>query len=485
MSVFGFRFDNTYNCLPDNLFSVEAPESVKAPELVILNKALASQMGLDFSGSDEKALAEMFGGNTMPDGAEPLAQAYAGHQFGHFNILGDGRAILWGEHLGPDERRYDIQYKGSGRTPYSRRGDGRASLGPMLREYIISEAMHALGIPTTRSLAVVTTGEKVYRQTPLPGAILTRVAASHIRVGTFEYTAYQREPKLVQTLVDYTIQRHYPELQEAENRALALFKAVSERQAELMTHWMRVGFIHGVMNTDNALLSGETIDYGPCAFMDPYAPDTVFSSIDYEGRYAYKNQPLIAQWNLARLVETLIQLFHEDLDTAIEMAQKGVEEFGPLYQQKWLSMMRKKLGLFGEEDEDKALVEELLEWMHQNRADYTNTFRALKTELLPDGIEFQTAAFQKWHTQWDKRRKRHNGDLQASLELMRVNNPAVIPRNHKVEQALNAASDKGDFQPLHALLEALERPYEERPELAPFQLPPLPEERVCQTFCGT
>jgi len=484
MTGSGFNFDNTYIRLPKAFYTELSPVPVRQPEMVIFNAPLATNMGLDFSGISTDVKAALFSGNIMPEGSEPLAQAYAGHQFGHFTMLGDGRAIVWGEHITPSGQRLDIQFKGSGPTPYSRGADGRAVLGPMLREYIISEAMHALNIPTTRSLAVVTNGEKVYRETGLPGAILTRIASSHIRVGTFEYAALQQDKGIIQTLVDYTIDRHYPWIKEEHNKTLSLLKAVIEKQADLITHWMRVGFIHGVMNTDNMTLSGETIDYGPCAFMDAYDPRTVFSSIDHMGRYAYANQPDIAQWNLARLAETMLPLLDDEIEKAADTIEEVVNGFGALYKDKWLSMMRAKLGLFGARAEDESLITDLLDWMQRAGADYTNTFRHLTEEKPPQGKPYNDKTFKEWYTRWQAQLAKNTKPLKSSLSLMRANNPAVIPRNHKVEQVLDAAAN-GDLKPLKDLLTALQEPYKNRSDLKPYQSPPKQDERVYQTFCGT
>ena len=484
MAGSGFNFDNTYIHLPKAFYTELSPVPVRKPEMVTFNAPLASDMGLDFSGISTDVKAALFSGNIMPEGSEPLAQAYAGHQFGHFTMLGDGRAIVWGEHITPSGQRLDIQFKGSGPTPYSRGADGRAVLGPMLREYIISEAMHALNIPTTRSLAVVTNGEKVYRETGLPGAILTRIASSHIRVGTFEYAALQQDKGIIQTLVDYTIDRHYPWIKEEQNKTLSLLKAVMEKQADLITHWMRVGFIHGVMNTDNMTLSGETIDYGPCAFMDAYDPRTVFSSIDHMGRYAYANQPDIAQWNLARLAETMLPLLDDEIEKAADTTEEAVNGFGALYKDKWLSMMRAKLGLFGARAEDESLITDLLDWMQRAGADYTNTFRHLTEEKPPQGKPYNDKTFKEWYTRWQAQLAKNTKPLKSSLSLMRANNPAVIPRNQKVEQVLGAATN-GDLKPLKDLLTALQEPYKNRSDLKPYQSPPKQDERVYQTFCGT
>ena len=484
MTSFGFKFDNTYLQLPKVFYTKLLPAPVPKPEMVILNTPLATDLGLNFSDISTDEQAVLFAGNQMPEEAEPFAQAYAGHQFGHFTMLGDGRAIVWGEHITPSGQRLDIQFKGSGPTPYSRGADGRAVLGPMLREYIISEAMHALNIPTTRSLAVVTNGEKVYRETGLPGAILTRIASSHIRVGTFEYAALQQDKGIIQTLVNYTIDRHYPWIKEEQNKTLSLLKAVIEKQADLITHWMRVGFIHGVMNTDNMTLSGETIDYGPCAFMDAYDPRTVFSSIDHMGRYAYANQPDIAQWNLARLAETMLPLLDDEIEKAADTTEEAVNGFGTLYKDKWLSMMRAKLGLFDKREGDESLIIDLLDWMQRAGADYTNTFLYLTEDNLPQGKPYNDSSFKEWYTRWQVQLAKNTKPLKSSLTLMRANNPSVIPRNHKMEQVLEDATS-GDLKPLNDFLTALENPYKNRPDLKPYQSPPKQEERVYQTFCGT
>ena len=479
-----FRLESTYAELPPVFFNKLSPTPVSQPNLVIFNDKLTDEIGLNLSTMDEKDLIKLLSGNLIPDGVEPFAQAYAAHQFGNFTMLGDGRAIVLGEHITPSGGRFDIQLKGSGRTPYSRGGDGRAALGPMLREYIISEAMHSLGIPTTRSLAVVTTGERVYREDELTGAILTRIAGSHIRVGTFEFAALQRDKAVSRALLDYLINRHFPTIREDKNPALSLLNEVIQQQAELITHWMRVGFIHGVMNTDNMALSGETIDYGPCAFMDRFAPDTVFSSIDYRGRYAYTNQPHIAQRNLVRLAEAILPLIDEDREKAIEMAEDALNAFESIYKNKWLTMMCSKLGLSEINEINEKLVTDLLDLMHKNQADYTNTFLDLTEKTLPESKLFKTEEFKSWQIRWHKQIKLEDQDLESCHSLMRSVNPAVIPRNHKVEEVLTA-SEQGDFKPLHNLLEAVENPYQNRESLAPFQLPPRPEERVLQTFCGT
>ena len=517
-----WNFDNTYTRLPACFFTRQAPVPVAAPKMIIFNDALAESLGAP---QDLQALA----GNSIPAGAQPLAQAYMGHQFGHLNMLGDGRAILLGEQMTPNGRRFDIQLKGSGRTPYSRGGDGRAALGPMLREYIISEAMHGLGIPTTRSLAVVATGEKVLRERELPGAILTRVAASHIRVGTFEYAA-RIGTDAVRVLADYTIERHFvgdvhrrtkcvrrPSVpgrdvvpRDAEDcipyeKYLALLREVISRQASLIAKWQLVGFIHGVMNTDNMAISGETIDYGPCAFMDAYNPDTVFSSIDREGRYAYKNQPQMAVWNLARFAETLLPLLHENEKTTVEIATAEIENFMPQYRSHWLTGMRAKLGLAGENPGDESLIADLLALMEKHGLDYTNTFRELTLGEVNPVLHDWAKHWQSHcgHTVGDvpprvpgsdvcprdaQGRVPHEntkpvGTIFVPTETMQKSNPAVIPRNHRVEEALQAA-ENGDLSVMHNLLLALKNPYAYTQQQQEYAQPPAISCRY-KTFCGT
>ena len=484
MTDYGFNFDNSYLNLPKVFYSELSPTPVCKPELVIFNTHVAKNMGLNFSGTNTEIKAALFSGNNIPKGAQPFAQAYAGHQFGNLTILGDGRAIVCGEHITPSGQRLDIQFKGSGPTPYSRGADGRAALGPMLREYIMSEAMHALNIPTTRSLAVVTNGEKVYREEALPGAILTRISSSHIRVGTFEYAALQNDKKTVRALVDYTIKRHYQWINKEQNKPLSLLKAVIEKQVDLIIHWMRVGFIHGVMNTDNMTLSGETIDYGPCAFMDAYDPKTVFSSIDYRGRYAYGNQPRIAQWNLARLGEVILPLLDEEPKNSREMIEEALNDFGLQYEEKWLSMMRSKLGLFDEQEGDESLITDLLDWMQRTGADYTNTFIFLTEDNLPQDKPYNDNFFKQWHARWKVQLAKNAKPSKSSFNLMRSNNPSIIPRNHQMEQVLKDANS-GDLKPLKNFLIALKEPYEDCSDLKSYQSPPKEGERVCQTFCGT
>ncbi|APB72478.1 YdiU family protein [Paenibacillus polymyxa] len=481
----GWNFDNSYSRLPESLFTKLNLTPVRSPKLIILNHPLAASLGLNGMALQRNDGVAELAGNQVPEGATPLAQAYAGHQFGHFNMLGDGRALLLGEQITPLGERVDIQLKGSGRTPYSRGGDGRAALGPMLREYIISEAMHALGIATTRSLAVVSTGESIIRETEQPGAILTRVAGSHLRVGTFQYVSAWGTSQDLRALADYTLERHYPEVANDKNRYLSLLQEVIKRQAELIAKWQLVGFIHGVMNTDNMTLSGETIDYGPCAFMDTYNPETVFSSIDRQGRYAYANQPHIAAWNLARFAETLLPLLHDNREQAVTLAEHAISDFVKMFHHHWLAGMRAKLGIFNEEQEDESLIEELLSIMQKHRADYTNTFRALTLNKLEDTVLFSTAEFTQWHEQWQARLGRQQESQASSYQLMRSSNPAIIPRNHRVEEALEAAVEREDYRVMEQLLEVLSNPYAYSTEQEIYST--LPEESTCpyRTFCGT
>ena len=478
----GWHFDNTYSKLSNTFKENIKPTPVHDPELVILNEELASTLNLDFSKTDKKKLAEIFSGNSIPEETTTIAQAYAGHQFGHFTMLGDGRAVLLGEHLVNNDNRFDIQFKGSGRTSFSRGGDGRAALGPMLREYIISEAIHSLNIPTTRSLAVVKTGEKVVRENLLQGAILTRVASSHLRVGTFQYIAATQNIENLNTLVDYTINRHYPEIKTSNSKALDLLNLVMEKQCQLVINWMRVGFIHGVMNTDNMAISGETIDYGPCAFMDHYDPKTVFSSIDKFGRYAFSNQPPITKWNLARFAECLIPLIDKNEDTAIKLATDLIDNFQNIYEDKWLNMMRDKLGLFGEDKNDKKLINDLFNWMEKNKADYTNTFCNLM-DINSDEI-YKNNDFIDWKNEWKKRSELNNSTKEKQSKLMKSNNPIVIPRNHKVEEAL-AEADKGSLDKMKKLLAILKNPYDNQNNIEEYQTPAPSSNKKYQTFCGT
>ena len=480
----GWRLENSYGQLP-KLFQVAvAPTPVRAPRLVVLNRPLAESLGLDADVLAGDVGAAIFAGNRLPPGAIPLAQAYAGHQYGHFTTLGDGRAILLGEQITPRGERFDIQLKGAGPTPFSRRGDGRAALGPMLREYIISEAMQALGIPTTRSLAVAATGEQVWRQEQLPGAVLTRVAASHIRVGTFEWAAARGDEASLRALVEYTLRRHFPERMHAENQPLALLEGVIERQAALIAQWLLVGFVHGVMNTDNMALSGETIDYGPCAFIDAYDPGTVFSSIDENGRYAYGNQPSIAQWNLTRLAETLVPVLHREENAALALATEAIERFGPRFQHHWLTGMRRKLGLFTNESDDATLVDGLLTWMQKAKADFTLTFAAL-TDVSPADEGFATdAGFLQWSERWQARLRRQPQSQVESENLRRAHNPSFIPRNHLVEAAL-AEAEQGNLSVMERLVEVLSAPYDHGQNAPEYRLPAPTGAGHYQTFCGT
>lgn len=482
----GWNFDTTYATLPSSFYTKLNLNPVPSPKLVMLNEPLAKSLGLKVPLLKDDDNVMVLAGNTLPEGAEPLAQAYAGHQFGHFTMLGDGRALLLGEQITPQGGRYDVQLKGSGKTPYSRGGDGRAALGPMLREYIISEAMFALGIPTTRSLAVVTTGEQILRESLLPGAILTRIAASHIRVGTFQYVSQWGTVEDLRTLAEYTLKRHYrQDGDQNENPYLVLLQEVVKRQASLLAQWQQVGFIHGVMNTDNMTISGETIDYGPCAFMDTYDPETVFSSIDRQGRYAYRNQPYMAGWNLARFAETLLPLLSAKEEEAIKLAEDEVSKFFELFNRNWLIGMRAKLGLFNEEPEDESLIKDLLDLMEQHQADYSNTFLALTFNNPKDSPLFNSTEFDQWKEQWQARIDRQQESKESSHQLMRNSNPAVIPRNHRVEAALKAAVEEEDYSVLKRLLEALSKPYAHLSEQVEYSTPPEPSSCAYRTFCGT
>lgn len=482
-----WQLDNSYSRLPETFYARLQPTPVKAPRLIALNLPLAAELGLKVDEAD----VDIFAGNRLPAGAEPMALAYAGHQFGNFvPQLGDGRAALLGEVQDRAGRRRDIQLKGSGPTPFSRNGDGRAALGPVLREYLVSEAMHALGIPTTRALAAVSTGEPVYRESVLPGAILTRVAASHVRVGTFQYFAARRDLAAVRELADYVIDRHHAAAADSAAPYLSLLAAVIRVQAELVSRWMQVGFIHGVMNTDNTTVSGETIDYGPCAFLDDYAPETVFSSIDRAGRYAFANQPPMVKWNLARLAETLLPLIHADQDTAVTLATDTLNQFDDLFRSHWLGGMSAKLGLETAEAADAGLVQGLLDVMAAGGADYTNTFRSLSDAALdPAALTLlrkqfgQPAAFDAWAARWTLRLTREHRSSEARAAAMYARNPAVIPRNHLLERVL-AAADHDDPAPFKALLDVLQNPFE-MPGAAEFTTPPEDRERVRATFCGT
>jgi uncharacterized protein YdiU (UPF0061 family) len=485
-------FSNSYARLPERFFARLDPTPVAKPRLIALNRPLAQDLGLDIDAIDGEALAQILGGNIMPGGAEPISMAYAGHQFGTFvPQLGDGRAILIGEVFDRCGVRRDIQLKGAGRTPFSRRGDGRAALGPVLREYLVSEAMHALGIPATRALAAVTTGELVFRDGPLPGAIFTRVAASHVRVGTFQYFAARGDDEAVRRLADYVLDRHYPSTKEAEQPYLALLQVVARRQAALVARWMQVGFVHGVMNTDNMAVSGETIDFGPCAFIEAYDPAAVFSSIDELGRYAFGNQARAAQWNIARFAETLLPLIDPDPKRAIELAQAVISAFPTWYESEWIAGMRSKLGLSLAQEGDQELIRGLLDAMHANQADFTLTFRRMcdaaadGDDVGPRALFADPGAYDRWAALWCSRLQSEPGSPAERVQAMRRVNPAVIPRNHRVEQALGAAVEREDFAPFFELLAVLSRPYEEQGAYLAYAAPAQPGERVLQTFCGT
>jgi uncharacterized protein YdiU (UPF0061 family) len=495
LPITGWKFCNSYAALPARFFARLDPVAVADPRLIKFNGALATELGLEWQSLDEATLAAIFSGNAVPVGADPVATAYAGHQFGQFvPQLGDGRALLLGEVIGRDGTRRDIQLKGTGRTPFSRSGDGRAALGPVLREYLVSESMHSLGIATTRSLAAVTTGEPVFRGARLPGAVVTRVAASHVRVGTFEYFAARGDAEAVRCLADYVIDRHYPELKSADRPYVELLAAVVRRQAALIAGWMGVGFIHGVMNTDNTAISGETIDFGPCAFMDGYDPATVFSSIDSYGRYSYGNQPAVAQWNMARFAETLLTLIDSDTQRAVDIASPVVNSFHEHFEACWIAGLRRKIGLVTSEEGDSACVGELLDLMQRTGADYTLTFRR-----LCDAAAATTAAataeailgasppieLAQWIGGWRSRLERDPQAPGDRARAMRSVNPAYIPRNHRVEAVLAAATEREDFGPFEEMLQVLSRPYEQQPGRESYLAPPLPSERVLQTFCGT
>lgn len=488
-----FRFDNSYARLPDRFFARLSPTAVAAPRLVRLNTALARHLRLDADWLASPEGVAVLAGNRVPVGSEPLAAAYAGHQFGTFvPQLGDGRAILLGEVIDRDGVRRDIQLKGAGPTPYSRRGDGRAALGPVLREFIVSEAMAALGIPTTRALAAVTTGETVWRETALPGAVLTRVAASHIRVGTFQFFAARRDVEALRHLADHVIARHYPEAADAANRYRALLDRVIARQAALVASWLMVGFIHGVMNTDNMSVAGETIDYGPCAFMDSYHPGTVFSSIDSVGRYAYANQPGIAQWNLVRLAETLLPLLADDQDAAVKQAQEAIDAFPAAFETAYAAGLARKLGVFASRPDDLPLAQDLLDRMAQNGVDFTLAFRRLcEAAAHPDGdagvrsLFADPASFDEWAGRWRLRLAEDGHEPAERAAAMRAANPAFIPRNHRVEEAIAAAVNDGNFSPFETLLTVLSTPHRDQAEFARYADPPRPDEVVHQTFCGT
>ena len=479
------KLENTYLTLPEEFYSKQLPSKVPSPQLVVWNNSLASELGLDLDFFKQDQGILVLAGNKIIEGTTPIAQAYAGHQFGYFTMLGDGRAILLGECVTSKGERFDIQLKGSGRTPYSRGGDGKATLGPMLREYIISEAMKGLGIPTTRSLAVVTSGERILRETALPGAILVRIAKSHIRVGTFEYANRMLDKEALKSLADYTLNRHYQEGRTKEQPYVYLLQEVVKQQAKLLVKWQLVGFIHGVMNTDNMTISGETIDYGPCAFMNRYNPETVFSSIDTSGRYSYQNQPKMASWNLARFAEALLPLLADEQEAAIKIAQNEIDQFSTIYHKLWIKEMGKKLGLFHADEGDEKLMKGLLSIMLKYRADYTNTFRDLTLDSNPHSELTDSKEYEEWYTVWQKRRKSQKESLEESKILMENNNPTVIPRNQRVEEALERAVEHQDYSEVESLVSVLLHPYDYNKRDEYYENPSDTHDCVYKTYCGT
>jgi len=486
-SSINWNFDNSYARLPEIFYTKMLPTKVREPKIFIINKRLAKDLGLEINKSTNSELAEVFSGNIVPKGAGPLSQAYAGHQFGYFTVLGDGRANLIGEHITSKKNRVDIHLKGSGLTPYSRGADGRAALGPMLREYIISEAMNGLRIPTTRSLAVVTTGEHVYRNKPLKGAILTRVASSHLRIGTFEYIASLNKNDHLKLLADYAINRHFPKTKHSKQPYLHFFQEVMQRQINLIIEWLRVGFIHGVMNTDNTSIAGETMDYGPCAFMDHYDPNTVFSSIDRYGRYSYSNQSHVIKWNLNKLAESMLPLFHDKKECGTDIVKEILGLFDQMFNQSWLSMMKKKLGLLGSHQKDEAMINNLLKWMKENKVDYTNTFGDLLYPkiLNNNDIYSKSTEFKIWYKGWQQRLRLNHTSIEDSIKIMKENNPLIIPRNHQVEKVLDQATKNGDISKVQKFVDVLTEPYIENKEFSFLKKMPIPRESVFYTFCGT
>ena len=480
LSDSGWNLQSSYTQISDKLFSELKPDAVTNPSTVVVNNELAEKLGLNLKGISEKDLSNLFSGNQLPHGAKPFAQAYAGHQFGQFTILGDGRAHIVGEQVTPDGEIFDIQYKGSGRTPYSRGGDGKAALGPMLREYLISEAMYHLGIPTTRSLAVVETGEKVYREVPLKGSILTRVASSHIRIGTFQFLAAHKDYDGMQALLDFSIKRHFRNINFSKNVAIEFIQSVMQKQIKLIVDWMRVGFIHGVMNTDNSTISGETIDYGPCAFMDSYDAKTVFSSIDTQGRYSFANQPSIIHWNLVRLAECLLPLIDKNEKKSIEIAQNTLNDFSSLFKDEWLQMMRKKIGIEDQSDEDEELINNLVKWMQSKNPDFTNTFCNLMNYEHANDEVFEDNDFDTWKKNWKKRVK-----SKEYLKTMININPVLIPRNYLVEEALNEAETNNKLDKFNDLNRAISSPYQLKNVHIKYLMTPSKTNIPYKTFCGT
>ena len=480
LSNSGWNLQSSYTQISDKLFSELKPDAVTNPSTVIVNNELAEKLGLNLKGISEEDLSNLFSGNSLPHGSKPFAQAYAGHQFGQFTILGDGRAHIVGEQVTPDGEIFDIQYKGSGRTPYSRGGDGKAALGPMLREYLISEAMYHLGIPTTRSLAVVETGEKVYREVPLKGSILTRVASSHIRIGTFQFLAAHKDYDGMQALLDFSIKRHFRNINFSKNVAIEFIQSVMQKQIKLIVDWMRVGFIHGVMNTDNSTISGETIDYGPCAFMDSYDAKTVFSSIDTQGRYSFANQPSIIHWNLVRLAECLLPLIDKNEKKSIEIAQNTLNDFSSLFKDEWLQMMRKKIGIEDQSDEDEELINNLVKWMQSKNPDFTNTFCNLMNYEHANDEVFEDNDFDTWKKNWKKRVK-----SKEYLKTMININPVLIPRNYLVEEALNEAETNNKLDKFNDLNRAISSPYQLKNVHIKYLMTPSKTNIPYKTFCGT
>ena len=480
LSDSGWNLQSSYTQISDKLISELKPDAVTNPSTVIVNNELAKKLGLNLKGMSKKDLSNLFSGNTLPHGSKPFAQAYAGHQFGQFTILGDGRAHIVGEQVTPDGEIFDIQYKGSGRTPYSRGGDGKAALGPMLREYLISEAMYHLGIPTTRSLAVVETGEKVYREVPLKGSILTRVASSHIRIGTFQFLAAHKDYDGMQALLDFSIKRHFRNINFSKNVAIEFIQSVMQKQIKLIVDWMRVGFIHGVMNTDNSTISGETIDYGPCAFMDSYDAKTVFSSIDTQGRYSFANQPSIIHWNLVRLAECLLPLIDKNEKKSIEIAQNTLNDFSSLFKDEWLQMMRKKIGIEDQSDEDEELINNLVKWMQSKNPDFTNTFCNLMNYEHANDEVFEDNDFDTWKKNWKKRVK-----SKEYLKTMININPVLIPRNYLVEEALHEAETNDKLDKFNDLNKVLSSPYQLKKVHIKYLMTPSKTNIPYKTFCGT
>ena len=484
----GWNFDNSYLKLPEIFLSKINPVKVSSPELIIFNEKLSNDLNLDFKSKSNIQLAKIFAGNILPQGSECIAQAYAGHQFGYFTVLGDGRAVLLGEHTNKENNKFDIQLKGSGKTPYSRNGDGRAALGPMLREYLISEAMYGLNIPTTRSLAVVKTGEKVFRAKEMDGAILTRIASSHIRIGTFQYAAMQGKKDILEKLLNYTIKRHHPEILEnkGENKAIQIIEKLIEKQISLVVNWMRVGFIHGVLNTDNVSLAGETIDYGPCSYMDYYDPKTVFSSIDHQGRYSFNNQEIITHWNISRFAETLIPLIDNDEDKAIKIGSKIIDSFSDKFKSQWLKMMKNKLGLINDIPNDEKLIFKFLNWMEKNRVDYTNTFLYLMNSQNNNNDHYKSKDFQDIYAEWKNRIGKNKCSEKEIIKIMASNNPYYIPRNHIVEKCLYEATINNNMKNFHSIIQLYKNPYQRLENNENYQQPSSFEfTEKYKTFCGT